>query len=136
MPRFLASATLCGLMLAATAPHAQTASGAAASTSGPTAADGTGALPTASDEVLVRVDLTEIAEQLATHLRVGRDVLPRSVEMPIGNAADLCGLKEAQLLLVRMVEANVECKAAAISEDLSEATRAQMARDKEAGTDN
>lgn len=119
MTRFPACLACGGLLLAATATAATAQ---------------TGAIPTAAEELLVRVDVTKVSDQLATHLGVGVDDLPRTVEMALGVAAPVCELKPEQLLLVRTVEQHVECNAALISEDLSEATRAEMLEDEERPT--
>lgn len=112
MTRFLGYMTCGALMLAAAAPMAQTS-----------------AIPTAVDELLVRIDITDVSEQLATHLEIALDELPRSVEAPVDVAAAVCEVTPEQLRHFRAVEQHVECKAAVISEDLSEATRAEIAEE-------
>ena len=111
MTRFL-TAGIAGAALLAGAAHAQT-----------------NAVPTAVDELLVRVDVSDIAEPLATHMKVAADTLPRSVETTLAVAAEVCEVTEDQLRQVRAVEQHVECKATVVSEDLSAATQAEMERE-------
>ena len=110
MTRILACAAFGAAMLAAAVPQAQT-----------------NAIPTAEDEMLVRVDVTDVSDELSTQLEIGPDGLPRSVEVPIDVAAEVCEVTADQLMQVATVEQHVECKATMITEALSEATREQMA---------
>lgn len=86
----------------------------------------TGAVPTAAEVILVRVDVTTIRDALAAELGAGTDALPRSVEVPVDVAAKVCALTEGQLEHVRMIEQHVECKAEAVSPELAQATREQI----------
>lgn len=108
MSRVLAL-TICGLALAAGPLHAQT-----------------GAIPSATESVMVRVDITDVAEPLAVEMGVGTDSLPRSVEVPVEVAAMVCDIPVEQLQHVRAVEQHIECKAASVSNELAQATDEQM----------
>lgn len=100
---------LAGLALAAGPLHAQT-----------------GTIPSAADEVMVRVGVKDIAEPLAVELGVGTDVLPRSVEVPVEVAAVVCDIPVEQLEHVRAVEQHIECKAVSLSNDLAAATEKEL----------
>lgn len=110
MSRLLAGAALAGAVLTAPFAHAQT-----------------NAIPTAVEELLVRVDISKISDQLAVHMGLGSDALPRSVEVPLQTAAEVCEVTTEQLMLVRAVEQHVECQAATVTEDLAAATEEHMA---------
>lgn len=109
MTRTFAALALAGATLAAAPLSAQTS-----------------AIPTANDEIMVRVDVTKISEPLAVELGMGMDALPRSVEVNLPVAAAVCDVTEEQLRQVRSVEQHVECNATTVSAELADATRQQI----------
>lgn len=111
MTRLFVTAVAAGLALSATAPLAQTA-----------------ATATAVDELLIRVDVGEVADQLAVELGVPADSLPRSVEVPVEVAAELCEFSEGQLETLTAAEQHLECRAMAVTDELTQAAREALER--------
>jgi hypothetical protein len=107
----IAVLTALGLALSAGPLHAQT-----------------GTIPAAVEELLIRVDITDVGAEMATELGVGADALPRSVEVPVDVAAAVCDVTQEQLEQMRAVEEHLECKAATVTPELAEATGAQLER--------
>ena len=81
---------------------------------------------TAAEEILVRVDVTDVSATLAETLDVAVESVPRSVEVTLPVAAAVCDVTPEQLEQVRSVEQHVECNALNSSEDLVAATREQI----------
>lgn len=115
MTRSLAALTLFGASLFG-----------AALAAGPVQAQ-TSAIPTAAEEVLVRVDVSDMSDTLAEALDVATDRVPRSVEVELPVAAAVCDVTADQLMLVRSVEQHIECKAVTVSDELTAATEEQLA---------
>lgn len=87
----------------------------------------TSAIPTAAEEVLVRVDVSDMSGTLAEALEVAPDRVPRSVEVTLPVAAAVCDVTAEQLMQVRSVEQHIECKAITVSDELTAATKEQLA---------
>lgn len=79
-------------------------------------------------EDIVRVDVTEVAGTLAGILGIDQGEVPRSVEVPIEVAADVCEVTAEMLETVRSADQHIECDAAKVSEELTAATREQLSR--------
>jgi len=77
--------------------------------------------PTAAKQVMVRVDITGIADELASALGVEAEALPRSVEVPIETASSACDMALDQLELFRAADQDLECNAASLSPELERA---------------
>jgi hypothetical protein len=86
----------------------------------------TGAVPGAAEEVLIRVDVEQVAAELAGELGIAADALPRSVEVPIEVAAAACEIPLDQLEHFRAADESVECKAAMLTDELAAAAREQL----------
>ena len=87
----------------------------------------TSAMSTAAEEILVRVDVSDVTDALAQALEVAPDRVPRSVEVTLPVAAAVCDVTVDQLKQVRDVEQHVECNAATVSDELTAATKDQLA---------
>ena len=90
----------------------------------------TAAEPSALEEIMIRVDVSEHADALATELEIGDDAVPRSVEVPIEIAATACNIPLEQLEHFRAAEQHVECKAATLTPELAAAAGEQLEREK------
>ena len=101
--------TVLGLALSAGTLHAQT-----------------GAIPGAAEEVLIRVDIEQVAAELAGELGLSADALPRSVEVPIEVAAAVCEIPVEQLEHFRAADESVECEAAMVTAELTAAAGEQL----------
>lgn len=86
----------------------------------------TGAMPGAAEEVLIRVDVEQVSAELAGELGIGADALPRSVEVPIEVAAEVCAIPLEQLEHFRAAEEHVECQATTVTDELAAAAGEQL----------
>lgn len=85
------------------------------------ATDSTASEETAAEEVVVRVDISTVTGDLAEALGTDADALPRSVELPIETAAMACDMPVDQLEVFRAADQDLECNAASLSPELTEA---------------
>ena len=83
---------------------------------------------TAVDEILIRVDVTGVARELAAELGTTADLLPPTVELPVEAAAEVCDFNGEQLALLATSDPHVECKAVAVSPELAQSAGEQLAR--------
>lgn len=81
---------------------------------------------TAAEEVMVRVDISAIADELAEAAETDSDALPRSVELPIETAAEACDMPMDQLEVFRAADQDLECNAASLSPELMAAVQEQL----------
>lgn len=75
---------------------------------------------TAPAEVVVRVDLSMVTDDLAEALDADKDALPRSVEVPIETASEVCDMPVDQLEVFQAADQDLECKASSLSPELTE----------------
>ncbi len=87
----------------------------------------TSAMSTAAEDILVRVDVSDMTDTLAKALEVAPDRVPRSVEVTLPVASAVCDVTVDQLKQVRDVEQHVECNAVTVSDELTAATKEQLA---------
>jgi len=78
---------------------------------------------TAGRDVMVRVDVSALAGDLAKALDTDSDMLPRSVEVPIETASKVCDMPIDQLEVFRAADQDLECKASSLSPELTERVR-------------
>ena len=83
---------------------------------------------TAVEEILIRVDVTGVAPELAAELGTAADLLPPTVELPVEAAAEVCEFSADQLALLATSDPHIECKAVSVSPDLAHAAGEQLAR--------
>ena len=81
---------------------------------------------TAVDEILIRVDVTGVASELAAELGTTADLLPPTVELPVKAAAEVCEFNADQLALLATSDPHIECKAASVSPDLAQSAGEQL----------
>lgn len=80
---------------------------------------------TAADSVII-VDTVPISRDLASHLRVTPDKLPRSVELPDKLAAVVCKVSLKQLRDSRGAAPKGNCVAVGLSQGLIDAVRLEL----------
>ena len=73
-----------------------------------------------SGDVMVRVDISAVAGDLAEALDTDKDALPRSVEVPIETASRVCDMPVDQLEVFRAADQDLECNASSVSPELTE----------------
>ncbi len=100
MIRLFASAAV-ALVLSATVSQAQPATSA-----------------TAVDQIMIRVDVTGIASELATELGTAADQVPPTVELPVEAAAEICEFDADELALLATSDPHIECQAVSVSPEL------------------
>lgn len=79
----------------------------------------------APDEVVI-VDVAPVSRDLASHLRVGLDKVPRSVDLPDKLAAVVCKMSLKQLRDSRGAAPKARCVAVGMSQGLIDAVRVDM----------
>jgi hypothetical protein len=83
---------------------------------------------TAVDQIMIRVDVTGIAGELAGELGMAADQVPLTVELPVEAAAEVCEFDADELALLATSDPHIECQAASVSPELVQAAGEQIDR--------
>lgn len=83
---------------------------------------------TAVDQIMIRVDVTDMTSELAAELGTTADAVPLTVELPVEAAAEVCDFNADQLGLLATSDPHIECKAASVSPELVRSASEQLAR--------
>ena len=87
---------------------------------------GSAAAYSQDSEGTVTVNLTGVEAQLITDLSLTAEQIPDTLELPVGIAAQACGIKASEIAKAKQGDATYSCNATSTSKALEQAVKKQV----------